>query len=132
MRRRRKDPTINVQRDLEGITQKTPSGIVRTLAKYPRGKYARLELNTESTQRLLEEIEMDPAKKNSDALVAPFSPGKIEKAVSAGRWKKAPGSDGLTSVFYKHIWEISLRQMVEIINQIFGRDTLLQAVNKGI
>jgi len=62
---------------------------------------------------------MDLTNQDTDALVTPFNPGQIEQAIRDGGRKKAPGRDGLTSEFYKHVSEISREGMVEIINQMF-------------
>ena len=69
MRRRRNERSITALRDPESIAQMTPRGIAQALATYPRGKYARIEVNTDSIQRLLKEIEMDLANQDSNDLV---------------------------------------------------------------
>ena len=84
MRTRRNERTITALRNLEGIIQKSPGGIARTLATYLRVKYERIEVNTESTQRLLPEIGMNLADQDKDALMAPLTPGEIEQAIRAG------------------------------------------------
>jgi hypothetical protein len=119
-----------VLRDLEGIIQKSPSGIARTLATYLRGKYERIEINNESIQRLLAETEMNLTNQNKDALVAPFTPGETEQAIRAGGRKKTPGRDGLTSELYGHIKTIS-REMVEIINQMFWERNVTSRQKQG-
>jgi hypothetical protein len=63
---------------------------------------------------------MDLINQDTDALVTPFNPGEIEQAIRAGGRKKAPGRDGLTSEFYKHVSKISREEMVEIINEMFS------------
>jgi hypothetical protein len=83
------------------------------------GKYKRIEVNTVCVDQLLREIETDPNSQYNEAPVALFTQGDIEHAINAGGRKKAPGRDGLSSEFYKHIWEITREKMVEIFNQTF-------------
>ena len=82
------------------------------------GKYNRIEVNTEYVLQLLREKETDQNNQYNEAPVTRFTQGEIEQAIHAGGRKKAPGRDGLSSEFYKHIWEITQEEM-EIFNQIF-------------
>jgi hypothetical protein len=74
---------------------------------------------------------MDLTNQDSDALVAPFSLGEIEQAIRAGGQRKAPGRDGLMSKFYKHIWEISRAEMVDIIKQMFWEGHITPRQKQG-
>ena len=119
MRRRRNGPTINALRDQEGVTQTTPRGIARTLVTYLCGKYKRIEVNTECVHQLRREVETDPNSQYPAACLAPFFLGEIEQAIEAGGRKKTPGRDGLSSDFFRHLWEITQEEAVEISNQTF-------------
>jgi hypothetical protein len=107
MRRRRNKRTITALRDQDGITQTTPRGIAPTLVTYMAEKYKQIEVNTENVQKLLREIETDQNNQYNEAPAARFTQGEIEEAIHAGGRKKAPGRDGLSSEFYKQIWEIT-------------------------
>jgi hypothetical protein len=67
----------------------------------------------------LREIETEQNNQYSEAPAARFTQRQIEQAIHAGGRKKAPGRGGLSSEFYKQIWEITKEEMVEIFNQIF-------------
>ena len=77
----------------------------------------------------MREIQTDQMNQYNDGPVVRFTQGEIEHAIHAGGRKKAPGRDGLSSEFYKHIWEVTQVEMVEIFNQIF-RDVLITARQK--
>jgi hypothetical protein len=119
MRRRRNEQTVMAMRDQDGITKTTPRGIAQTLVTYMGEKYKRIEVNIEYVQQLLREIETDKINLYNEAAAARFTQGETEQAIHAGGRKKAPGRDGLSSEFYKQIWEITKEEMVEIFNQIF-------------
>ena len=131
MRRRRTDRTITALRDLEGNTQTTPRGIANTLVNYLRGKYKRIEVNAVYVQQLLREIETVQKKQNNAAPVTRFTQGEIEQAINAGGRKKAPGRDGLSSEFYKHMWKITQEEMSENFNQMFWDGLLTPRQKQG-
>ena len=119
MRMRRNERTITALRYQDGITQTTPRGIARTLVTYMGEKYKRIEVNTEYVQQLLREIETDQMNQYNETPVTRFTQGEIEQVIHAEGRKKAPGRNGLSSEFYKHIREITQEEMVEIFNQMF-------------
>jgi len=95
-------------------------------------KYKGIEVNIEYVQQLLRKIETDQMNQYNEAPVARFTQGEIKQAIHAGGRKKAPGRDGLSSKFYKHIWEITQVEMVEIFNQIFWDGLITPHQKQGV
>ena len=62
----------------------------------------------------------------------PGSPREREQAIHARGRKKAPGREGLSSEFYKHIWEITQVEMVEIFVQIFWDGLITPRQKQGM
>jgi hypothetical protein len=123
MRRRRNERTITALRDQDGITQTTPRGIARTLVTYMDEKYKRIKVNTEYVQQLLKGIETDQNNQYNEAPAAGFTQGEIEQAIHAGGRKKASGRDGLSSEFFKQIWEITEEELVKYSIKYSGMDS---------
>jgi hypothetical protein len=58
------------------------------------------------TQQLLNVVVPRVTSEMNEALVAPFSEEEVSAALNSIGDLKAPGPDGMPSIFYKQFWDI--------------------------
>jgi hypothetical protein len=66
------------------------------------------------------------------ALLAPISLEELKIATSQGKPNKAPGVDGIGLQLYRMGWSIIQTELLQIMNSMYSKETLLAHQVKGI
>ena len=64
------------------------------------------------------------------ALVRPPSDTEIMKAVEEINPDKAPGPDGMTSLFYQRFWEVTSKDVISMVKDFFSSDSFDPRLNQ--
>lgn len=118
-----------------------------TKLKRADGSWAETEEGIESTTTnyfhhlfmLMQPHDFDDALRYTTVIVTPAmnislrrppSNDEIEKAVSEINPDKAPGPDGMTSLFYQKFWDVTARDIICMVKEFFSSCTLDPRLNQ--
>jgi hypothetical protein len=81
-------------------------------------KYDSIPIDVESINRLIGNTHhLLPLEANT--IEAPITMDELRHAVMKGKPNKAPGGDGISHNFYKHVWETIKHELLNIVNHMY-------------
>jgi len=131
-RKKQTQRTISHIHDTEGRICTTTRDILRACTSFLREKYSVIDVDTKNLQELLGNIRTTITRDANEAMEAPIMMEELEKAVRMGKPNKAPGYDGISTDFFKIMWEVTKSDMLNILNEMFLEGTITDAQRKGL
>ena len=102
------------------------------LVTYFKGQY--LETYSKSVDQLMEDLATIPIPKidqqQKDLLECPVTDYEIEKAIHQLSPHKAPGPDGIPTLFYREFWSIAKQDILNSTHAFFHSGSLLKSLNQ--
>jgi len=130
--RREKARTINRIRDEEGNIHTTSAAILPTFTDHMRRKYDEIPCSTNDTKKMLCCGIKELPPEAESILERPITIEELHQAVTAGKARKAPGCDGISSEFLQGTWEVIKHETNDIINTMYFEDTLTDTQKRGV
>jgi len=125
--KRQESRMVNSVYGNDGNIQTTPMNILRTFTNFMKKKYDTLHVDSDSAHRMLQRSKKHIPQEANDALDAPITMDELLIAVKQGKKHKAPGCDGISHDFFQLTWETTQYDMLEIMNQMFMDEKLMDS-----
>jgi hypothetical protein len=91
-----------------------------------------IEADTTNVKELMGNIRTKIHREAKEAMEAPIMMGELEAAVRMGKSNKAPGCDGITTEFFKIMWNAIKSDLLCILNEMFIEGTITDGQKKGL
>jgi hypothetical protein len=62
----------------------------------------------------------------------PITEDELNVAVRSGKWNKAPGLDGIPTDFFQLTWDITKKDILSLVNEMYQTDALPAAQKRGV
>jgi hypothetical protein len=72
------------------------------------------------TQQLTQAVECKVTNEMNDALIQEYNADEVKNALDSIGDMKAPGPDGMPSIFYKRFWEVVGEKVTEEVLQVLN------------
>ena len=106
--------------------------ILRTFTMFMKKKYDTIQVDSDSVKRMLLRSKKHILQEAKDTLDDPITMDELHIAVKQGKNHKAPGCDGISHNFFQLTWETTQYDMLEIMNQMFMDEKLMDSQKHGI
>lgn len=104
------------------------AGIENVASEYFQGIFTTLEPG--DFEEALRYVTAKVTPSMNAALVRPPSDTEIMKAVEEINPDKAPGPDGMTSLFYQRFWEVTAKDVISMVKDFFSSDSFDPRLNQ--
>ena len=124
--RRRKNAIVGLWND-EGIWCDSKEDIVRTVLSYFEDIYS-----SSNPSRLEEVTNLIPTKVSEEMnhdLIKDFSAEEVRTALQQMHLTKAPGSDGMSAIFYQKYWDIVGIDVTNMVLNVLNSNASLHDIN---
>jgi hypothetical protein len=127
-----KSKTIAALRDSDGTLITDQSEILKEQVRFYKALYSNEPTDPIAQQTLLDPVEKSLNQEEKESCEGDITFKEAEIAVKGFKTDKSPGSDGLTSEFYKGFWNIVGHDFIAIANHAFTAGKLSITQRRGI
>ena len=131
-RKRKHKRTIQQIRDENGTTHTTTRAIIRAVTVHFSTKFQPLQIYADSVRRALNCDLKETFNMMNTTPEEPLTMSELWNAITKGKPHKAPGHDGIGLEFYKGDWEIIKTELLQIMNNMYKDNKILESQLKGL
>jgi len=130
--KRQKARTVTQIYDQEGTLHTSSADILRSFAAYMRQKYDHIPIDDESIRRMVDCGTKKILTAAHVALEEPITKDELLHAIRKGKTNKAPGRDGICLAFFTRTWDLTKRDMLTLMNNLYIDGILTNNQKHGI